>query len=64
MISDAPPRLFGSRRWTAKELQQLRELAAADTSPHVIARKLKRTFKAIERKAWSEGIALPKSKDE
>ena len=46
--------------WTAEELQQLRELAAAGASISAIARKLKRTYGAVLVKAKSEGIAVTK----
>ena len=52
------------RRWTAGEVQQLRELAAAETPVNVIARKLKRTLKAVRARAKREGIALAKSEGE
>ena len=52
------------RRWTAEEVRQLRELAAAGTPASIIARKLKRTLKAVHRKAESEGIRLAESKGE
>ena len=47
-------------RWTAEELQQLCELAAAGASVSAIARKLKRTYGAVLVKAKSEGIAVTK----
>ncbi len=52
------------RRWKAEEVRQLRELAAAGTPASIIARKLKRTLKAVHRKAESEGIRLAESKGE
>ncbi len=47
-------------QWTAEELQQLRELAAAGALISAIARKLKRTYGAVLIKAKSEGIAVTK----
>ena len=52
------------RRWTAEELQQLRELAASGAPARVIASKLRRTLKAVRHKAKIEGIALAESKSE
>ncbi len=46
--------------WTAEELQQLRELAAAGASISAIAQKLKRTYGAVLMKAKSEDIAVTK----
>jgi hypothetical protein len=48
----------------AEEVQQLRELAAAETPVNVIARKLKRTLKAVRARAKREGIALAESEGE
>ena len=47
-------------RWTAEDVQQLRELAAACTPTRIIARKLKRTYGTVLVKAKSEGIAVTK----
>ncbi len=46
------------RRWTAEEVQQLRELAAAGAAVGVIAWKLKRSAEAIRDRARREGIVL------
>ena len=46
--------------WTAEELQQLRELAAAGASISMIAQKLKRTYGAVRIKAKNEAIAVAK----
>ena len=51
-------------RWTAEDVQQLRELAAACTPTRIIARKLKRTPDAIWNRARIEGIALAGRKRE
>ena len=51
-------------RWTAEDMQRLRELAAAGTSTRAIARKLKRTIRAVRLRAKSERIALTDSKGE
>ena len=53
-----------TRRWTAEEVEQLRELATAGTPASVIARKLKRTLKAVRSRAKIEGIRLAESKGE
>ena len=52
------------RPWTAEKVQQLRELAAAGVPLKVIARKLRRTPKAVRHKAKNEGIALAGRKNE
>jgi hypothetical protein len=51
-------------RWTAEEVQQLRELAASRAPARVIASKLRRTLKAIRHKAKNEGIALAGRRNE
>ena len=46
------------RPWTAEDVQQLRELAAAGIPAYVIASKLRRTREAILDRARTEGITL------
>ena len=50
--------------WTAEELQQLRELAAAGAPTKAIAVKLRRSESAVRHRAKSEGIALARRKSE
>ena len=42
--------------WTAEDVQQLRELAVAGTPTIVIARKLRRSVRAVRMRAKAEGI--------
>ena len=48
-------------QWTAEEVRQLRDLAAVKTPTHTIAQKLKRSIRAVQKKASEEGIALLES---
>lgn len=45
------------RRWTARDLENLRVLAASHTA-HEIARLLQRTVQAVRTKAAQERVAL------
>ena len=46
------------KSWTDEDVEQLRELARANTPTRVIGLKLGRTEDSIQSKAASEGISL------